>query len=97
VSEHSDLQRTILDYLNWLPMTYAFPTHGPKHKPICPGVADIICCHRGNFIAIEVKAGADKVRSEQKEFCAGIDRGGGLWFIASSLTDVVCKIPGGKK
>lgn len=54
-----------------------------------PGVPDIIGCHKGRFIAIEVKAGKNAVSPAQRAFLEAINRAGGLGFVARSIDDVI--------
>lgn len=49
------------------------------------GVADILAVFRGQFIAIEVKIGKDKLSDEQVGFLKTIEHYGGLSFIAKDL------------
>lgn len=89
MSEHSGLQRSILDYLNWMPGTYAFPTHDARHRPVDPGVADIICCRNGKTYAIEIKVGKDKMRKEQDDFGRRIVEAGGVHAVVEDLADAI--------
>lgn len=47
-----------------------------------PGVSDILACHRGRFIAVEVKVNRDRQRPEQRRFQAAIEENGGLYILA---------------
>ena len=49
------------------------------------GVSDILACHRGRFVAIEVKIGQDRLSEEQKGFLANIEVTGGLTFVAKDF------------
>ena len=49
------------------------------------GVADILACYKGRFIAIEVKIGADKLSPEQTGFLKNIEYYGGLSFVAKDF------------
>lgn len=53
------------------------------------GVPDIIGCHKGRFIAIEVKAGKNAVSPAQKAFLEAITRAGGIGIVARSIDDVI--------
>jgi hypothetical protein len=102
-----DIQREICDWLaskgyffwrsNNIPV-YGFSNDGrrrfralPKYTP--RGLPDIICIHRGTFIAIEVKRPGAKLRPEQAEFATKLVTQGGFHILAFSLSDVkVCSI-----
>jgi Holliday junction resolvase len=45
------------------------------------GVPDIICCHRGQFIGIECKAGKNKPTELQKRELAAISAAGGASLV----------------
>lgn len=47
-----------------------------------PGVADVLACHRGRFVACEIKVGPDRQRPEQKNFQAAIEAQGGIYVLA---------------
>ncbi|MEM7524071.1 MAG: VRR-NUC domain-containing protein [Pseudomonadota bacterium] len=52
------------------------------------GVADLILCVRGQFVAIELKAPGGKQKPEQKDFEADVFRAMGRYVVARSLEDV---------
>lgn len=52
------------------------------------GVADILACYRGKFLAIEVKRPGGKQRPTQLEFQASIDRAGGSYFVVTDWRQV---------
>lgn len=53
---------------------YFFPaTHGFGRS----GVPDIVCCHKGNFIAFECKAGGNKTTALQDREMQAIHKAGG--------------------
>ena len=47
------------------------------------GVSDIICCHRGKYIAIETKAGKGKATPLQLKFMQEVVTAGGAALIVS--------------
>lgn len=55
------------------------------------GVSDILGIHKksGLFIAIEVKAGKDKVSPEQEHFLKQIEKFGGYALVAREIKDVI--------
>lgn len=46
------------------------------------GVADVLGCFKGRFIAVEVKIGRDTLSPEQEGFIANIRHVGGIAFVA---------------
>jgi len=60
---------------------------GPMSQP--KGVADIIGCYKGRFIAIEVKVGSRQLTPQQAAFLSQVERAGGCAFVARSVKDVV--------
>ena len=54
-----------------------------------PGVPDILACHKGRFIGIELKAPNGKVSDQQTEFLKRINDAGGIGFVARTLDDVI--------
>ena len=48
------------------------------------GLPDIWCCMDGRFVVIEVKAGKDRQREEQKHRQFEIERAGGVYLIVRS-------------
>lgn len=54
------------------------------------GLPDVIVIHRGRFIAVEVKAGRDKLSEHQLMRKFEIERAGGVYFEARS-TDAFAK------
>ncbi len=67
------------------------PTTGKwrRHPNARRGVPDIIGFRRrdGIFIGVEVKAGSDRLRPEQKQFLDQLKAAGGLPFIAHSFEE----------
>lgn len=53
-----------------------------------PGIPDLILCHRGRFIGIEVKKEGGKLSNNQLNEGAAIRAAGGQWIIARSTADV---------
>jgi hypothetical protein len=98
--KESDIQRTILDYLTILekqgkPIFFWKQNNVGTRKPDggwipAPmlGVADIICCVRGRFLAIEVKVPGGHQSQSQGAFEADVRRAGGEYVLAKSIEDV---------
>jgi hypothetical protein len=53
------------------------------------GLPDVIMIFRGRFIAIEVKAGRDKLSDDQKKRQFEIERAGGIYFECRSTDDFI--------
>lgn len=51
------------------------------------GLADIWVCVRGQFVAIEVKAGRDRQSREQQIFEQEVQRAGGTYYVARSTDE----------
>ena len=68
---------------------YHFKVHGSKFME--PGIADIIACHKGHFLAIEVKRpGAKNEQSAvQKVHERNVKRSGGTYLLVDSLQEVI--------
>ena len=80
----SKIQAKIIKYLK--DKAYVIKTISTNKS----GVPDLICCHKGIFIAFEVKAsGKEKTVSElQQHHIQEIIKNGGLAFVISSLEEV---------
>lgn len=55
---------------------------------LCVGSSDLIGIHEGRFVALEVKAGKDRLRPEQVTFLRVISELGGLSAEVRSVDDV---------
>ena len=53
------------------------------------GVSDIIGCHNGRFLAIEIKTERGRVTPHQQRFIDRVNAAGGIGFVARSIEDVV--------
>jgi len=56
------------------------------------GVSDIIGIKNGKFIAIEIKVGRDKMRSDQLKYKAEVEDSGGVYLIVHSFDDFLNQI-----
>ncbi len=83
--EETKLQKSIQEYLKSLG-AYCFKVHGS----VCmrAGIPDIIACHCGHFIGIEVKDGDNKPSALQEAHIRQIRKAGGIGFVAYSVEDV---------
>jgi len=52
------------------------------------GVSDIIACHRGRFIAIEVKSASGRMSDDQIRWQVEAQQAGALTLVARSVQDV---------
>ena len=82
------VENKIKDYL-FEKGIYHFKVHGSKFMP--SGIADIICCFNGSFLAIEVKRpGAKNEQSEQQKVHErNVIKSGGTYLLVDSLEEVV--------
>ena len=55
------------------------------------GIADIIACKDGRYIAIEVKRPGNKPTALQERWLMDVQDAGGIAFIAYSIQDVIVK------
>lgn len=92
------LEKAILDWLNILEGCFAFKlnntgVYDPKRrvyrKPhsvhIHKGVPDILGVYKGQFFAIEVKAGYNKASTDQKKFIERLVSNGGFAWITNDV------------
>ena len=49
------------------------------------GVADVIGCFKGRFIAVEIKIGTDRLSDEQDGFLKNIQHAGGVAIVAKDF------------
>lgn len=68
---------------------YHFKVHGSSFME--PGIADIISCVNGHFLAIEVKRpGAKREQSEQQKIHErNVKKSGGTYLLVDSLQEVI--------
>ena len=52
------------------------------------GISDIIGCHNGRFLAIEIKTERGRVTPHQQRFIDRVNAAGGIGFVARSIEDV---------
>lgn len=71
----ADLKREIVAYLKSVGAWFDNPVRNGYGRR---GVPDLVCCYRGRFLAIEVKASAEKKATvwQQREIAAIIEAGG---------------------
>ncbi len=79
----------ILEYLT-LKGYWAWRTHDARHKPVCPGIPDIMAVlPQGQLLAVEVKADDGTVSVKQEEFHRELYRRRARVIVARSLDDVM--------
>ncbi|HXK36135.1 MAG TPA: hypothetical protein VJ553_00960 [Candidatus Paceibacterota bacterium] len=64
---HDELVAQAAQYLTLMGW-FVIVTHGPKHRPITPGVTDLIAMRRGQNLLLEVKTERRKQDPDQVEF-----------------------------
>jgi hypothetical protein len=97
---HTDLVNEIRLYLSSigaLPVNAETPgllydRNGTPVKIGTKGVLDLIVCVKGRFVAIDAKIGRDRLKGKQPQFCAAVERAGGLAFAAWSVDDVANRL-----
>ena len=52
------------------------------------GISDLMAVYRGKFLAIEIKAGKDRLTDHQRKFAGGVTAAGGLFIECRSVADV---------
>jgi Holliday junction resolvase len=79
----SKIKEKVVKILKKHGVYYFFPaTHGYGRS----GVPDIICCFRGQFVAIECKAGNNKPTALQQRELKNIMTSGGHAFVADETS-----------
>ena len=86
------IENKIKQYLKTVEDLYFFKEHGGLYGTA--GVPDIICCYKGRFIALEVKAPDGKATALQDATIRRIIGAGGIARIVRSLEEVKSIIGG---
>jgi hypothetical protein len=97
--KESDLEKACLQYLSFLPETFAWKnqTGGTPitsngrtfiKKAPCAGVSDLTIIHKGRVYLVELKLPTGKQTANQKEFQRNVEIAGGSYFIITSLADL---------
>ena len=73
--------------------------HWKQHQGLgsYPGVSDILGCHRGRLLAIEVKAPEGRLSEKQQAFLDRVKAEGGIAFVARSVDDVIEHLDAGSR
>ncbi|MCE5190275.1 MAG: hypothetical protein LLG08_00590 [Actinomycetia bacterium] len=80
-----------LEYRGWL----VLPTHDARHRPLVPGITDIIAMRRARNLLLEIKTAEDELREDQVAFAdRAIARGLEVHVVRSfeELTDLMHRI-----
>ena len=96
MAEEKLIQNDILEYLQGLNIGLfwqndSFPIKGRRRKNRyrMNGVADILGCIDGEFVAIEVKSSTGRLSADQRDFASALKRAGGFFLVARSVEDVI--------
>ena len=84
--KEKSIENKIKQYLKTVEDLYFFKEHGGLYGTA--GVPDIICCYKGRFIALEVKAPDGKATALQNATIRRIIGAGGIARIVRSLEEV---------
>ena len=87
-----DTVRSIVGYLKTLPQTFVWKEHGGMYGTA--GIPDVICCHKGRFIAFEVKTETGKATLLQEITLRRITEAGGIAVLVRSLDEVKAVLEG---
>ena len=84
--KESQIQSLILGYLNTLENSKAFKIPANLNK----GISDIVCCYKGQYLAIEVKKTSTRLNLSPLQFKHKyeIEKALGKHLIATSVQDV---------
>ena len=79
------IENKIKQYLKTVEDLYFFKEHGGLYGTA--GVPDIICCYKGQFIALEVKAPDGKATALQDATIKRIRKAGGVAEVVRSVEE----------
>ncbi len=81
-----DIVNKIIKYLKSLPKTFVWKEHGGMYGTA--GIPDVICCHKGLFVAFEVKTDSGKATLLQEITLRKICEAGGIAVLVRSVEEV---------
>lgn len=91
----ADIQRVILRYLAFRGVLATRVNSGAIKTEdrffrlnSSPGCSDILACHKGRYIALEVKRPGKKPTAKQEGFLAAVRTAGGVGAVVTSVGDV---------
>lgn len=95
-----DIQSEILAAVTALPETFVWRANSflgvTASRNIVranvPGCADLVGCHRGRFVAIEVKTRSGRQSEQQRRFQRAVERAGGLYVVARCTDDALAAL-----
>ena len=87
-----DIVNKIIKYLKTLPQTFVWKEHGGMYGTA--GIPDVICCHKGMFVAFEVKTDTGKATLLQEITLRKITEAGGIAQMVRSLDEVKAVMEG---
>jgi len=80
----TQLKVQVLRWLKTLPETFVYKSA----DKFTSGIPDLIICHKGRFVAIELKTKVGKVKRIQQYVIAKIDEAHGVARVCRSLDEV---------
>ena len=83
----ADITKQIRDVLDLKGIWYWKQWQGPMSEP--KGVSDILGCHKGRMLAIEIKAPGYHPSQDQIVFIDNVIAAGGIAFVAYSVEYVI--------
>ena len=87
-----DIVNKIIKYLKTLSQTFVWKEHGGMYGTA--GIPDVICCHKGMFVAFEVKTDSGKATLLQEITLRKITEAGGIAHLVRSLDEVKAVMEG---
>lgn len=84
--KESEIISQIREYLKTIEGCFFWKEHGSQFGQA--GIPDLIICHKGRFIALEVKAEKGKTTTLQEVALRRIRRAGGTAEVVRSIDDV---------
>jgi hypothetical protein len=77
------------DTEDWLDERSIYWHHDLDRRKDIPGVPDLLICHNGRFVAVELKSRTGKLSPEQAGELAKIRRSGGSTFVCRSMEEFI--------
>lgn len=84
--KESQVQRQIIDGLRQRG-AFVITTHDAKHKPVCPGITDIVAVFPGRVLFVECKKPGGMVSEYQREFISEMRARGHEAFVTDGWDD----------
>lgn len=80
----ADMLKYTLEFLNMMPNTVTIR----KEASTVAGIADLLICYCGRFVAIELKDNTGTTSPQQDRFILNVRNAGGIASVARRLCDV---------